>query len=537
MIDQKESQPVVHTSYVSPNLIAGRPSALGTNLLTATNPLSRVRIEGSFAEATPAEIDHALQEASDAWKEYRNTSGSVKAALLRAIAAEIEALGDVLIERAVAESGLPQARLQGERGRTCQQLRLFADWVEEGSWVDAVIDEALPERQPLPRPDLRKMNMAIGPVAVFTASNFPLAFSTAGGDTASALAAGCPVIVKAHPSHLGTNAMVGAAIARAVEAQGLPQGIFSYLQGGIETGRVLVQHPLLKAIAFTGSQQGGMALWQAASQRAEPVPVYAEMGSINPVFILNGRLQSAPQKLSKTLAASVNLGAGQFCTNPGLLVLQEGAAAEVFITHLKEAFAAYSASVMLNEGISQHYRYRKAAVLSAGDVQPLSYVPDDADSWTAAPAVACIKAASFMGNPLLHEEVFGPFTLLVLCSSEAEMLEVASGLQGQLTASLMCTEQDAAMVSVLSEVLAHKAGRLVFNAVPTGVEVCPAMHHGGPFPATTQSLFTSVGTDAIRRFARPVCFQGAPEYLLPDELKSGNPLRIWRIVNGKRSQA
>jgi len=467
-------------SIATGNLIAGAYSSASAKTQVAIDPSTRQPLPGEFSEATIQEIDNAVTAATDAALAYSETSGAQRANFLRAIATEIEALGDSLIERAMQESGLPQGRLVGERGRTCGQLRKFADHIEEGSWVNAIIDEAMPDRKPMPRADIRKVSVALGPVAIFTASNFPLAFSTAGGDTSSALAAGCPVIVKAHPSHLGTNALVSAAVARAVEKEGLPKGIFSSIQGGIEVGQNLVQHPSIKAVGFTGSFNGGKALFDLANQREIPIPVFAEMGSINPMFILPEKLAENQANLAATLAGSVNLGAGQFCTNPGLIVVQQTEAFLTFISELGIAFESQSAQTMLNEGM---------------------------------------------------------FTLVVACKGAAEMEAVAKHIQGQLTASIFGTESDLVSAGSLASLLTDRVGRLIYNMVPTGVEVCAAMHHGGPFPAATFPATTSVGVDAIQRFVRPVTFQNAPQSLLPQAIRDGNPLKIWRKVNDQLSQS
>lgn len=516
------------------NIIAGRPSAKGTDYLQAVNPTTKAQLPDLFSIATAEEINASVRAAHKAWKTYKKTTGKEKARFLRTIAHEIEQLGDVLINRAMAESGLPEGRIIGERGRTCNQLRLFADLVEEGSWVDATIDEAMPDRQPLPRTDIRKMLVSLGPVAVFTASNFPLAFSTAGGDTASALAAGCTVVVKAHPSHLGTNALVAAAIIRAVEQCNLPEGVFSTLVGRIETGQQLVKHPLIKAVGFTGSFRGGKALFDLANSRAEPIPVYAEMGSNNPIFILQEKLKTEKENLATMIAGSVNLGAGQFCTNPGLLVLQKSDTTTAFLQVLKNAFATLQSATMLNEGIFEAYQKGKKTCIAAEGVSlTFSGKPSNGD-WKGEPSFATVSAKHFLQNNYLQEEIFGPFTLVVLCEDTIEVNAIAQHLQGQLAATIMGTREELANSTTLIELLSQKAGRVIFNAVPTGVEVCPAMHHGGPFPASSNALFTSVGTDAIKRFVRPVAFQDMPGTLLPEELKTQNPLNIWRIVNGEK---
>lgn len=517
---------------ITENLIAGELSAQGTEQLQVVSPLTQKTLPQQYAIATEEEIKLAAQKASEAHTIYRNTSGSQKAAFLRTIAQEIENLGDTLIEIAMEESGLPKGRLEGERGRTCNQIRSFADWIEEGSWVDAVIDEAIPDRKPFQKADIRKMSISLGPVAVFTASNFPLAFSTAGGDTAAALAAGCPVIVKAHPSHLGTNALVSKAIAQAIKTHQLPSGVFSTIQGGIPTGKALATHPFIKAIAFTGSFTGGKALTDLANQRPEPIPVYAEMGSNNPIFILEEKITSEAASLATMIAGSVNLGAGQFCTNPGILVIPK-AQGNDFIEHLKKEFLQLQPATMLNEGIYKVYHNQVTTFLEDDAIQTGATQESNQD-WTGTPTFGTIEAKDFLANKNLQQEVFGPFTLVVLCDDQQEMMQVADGLHGQLTATVIGTEEEIIAAAHLVTQLTQKAGRVLFNGVPTGVEVCPAMHHGGPYPSTSNSIFTSVGVDAIKRFVRPVSFQNAPEALLPDALKPNNPLGIWRTVNGKK---
>ena len=506
-------------------------------VLTSVNPATQKTLTGSFPVATSAEIETAVKLAHEAWKFYKHTTGKEKAIFLRCIANEIEILGNSLVQRAIAESGLPEGRIKGEIGRTCNQLRLFSDLVEEGSWVNAVLDEALPNRQPMSRVDIRKMSISIGVVAVFTASNFPLAFSTAGGDTASALAAGCPVIVKGHPSHLGTNELVTKAITRAVKKCNLPKGVFSSLTGEIETGRQLVWHPLVKAVGFTGSFKGGKALYDLANSRPEPIPVYAEMGSTNPIFILQEKLKLDYAALAVTIADSVNLSAGQFCTNPGIIVLQKSEATSAFLENLKAAFSKFKSATMLNEGIYKAYNYGKKNCLTTTGVSVLYENKKGDAQWKAEPTVASVSASQYSENKNLQEEVFGPFTIVVICECEQEVLSVANNLPGQLTATVMSTNEELLDASDLIELLTQKAGRVIFNNVPTGVEVCYAMHHGGPYPSTSNSQYTSVGTDAIQRFVRPITFQNMPNILLPEALKQANPLNIWRTVNGKKMKA
>lgn len=518
------------------NLIAGKKSAKGNDRLSAVNPKSKSKLDGSFAVATAAEVDQAVLAAYESWKIYKKVDPSLKAKFLRTIADEIEALGDTLVARVMAESGLPEGRVKGERGRTCGQLRHFADHVEEGSWVDAIIDEALPDRKPMPRSDIRKISVALGPVAVFTASNFPLAFSTAGGDTASALAAGCPVIVKAHPSHLGTNAMVASAITMAVQKCGLPAGVFSSVQGNINVGQELVKHPKIKAVAFTGSLKGGKAIFDLANTRPEPIPVYAEMGSTNPVYLLPEKVAKDSEKLASMIANSVNMGAGQFCTNPGMLVVQKGQQLDSFKQQLQEAFSNLDSYTMLNEGIYKAFEKGKEASTNTAGVAKEYESTANSDQWVARPAFATVSAADFMKSEALHEEVFGPYTLMIECDNEAQSLELADTFHGQLTATIIGTEEEIAKKSELAEILSQKAGRVIFNGVPTGVEVCQAMHHGGPYPSATGAMYTSVGMDAIKRFARPVAYQDAPQSLLPPELKDGNPASIWRTVNNVKQR-
>ena len=522
---------------ITENIIGYDHSGKGDQTYHATDPSTRQSLEGTFVAATLDEVNLAVERANKASKVYRHTSGAEKAGFLRGIADEIEALGDTLVHRVMAESGLPEGRVTGERGRTCGQLRMFADLVEEGSWVNAIIDSPQPDRQPAPKPDIRNMLQAVGPIVVFTASNFPLAFSTAGGDTASALAARCPVIVKAHESHPGTNALVSEAIQKAARKTNMPDGVFSALNAvGFKVGTALVQHPQVKGVAFTGSYNGGMALHRLAQERTDPIPVFAEMGSINPVFILPELQHQQAETLAGQVAGSVNLGAGQFCTNPGLVVVMDNEDSEHFTQHLRTAFQNLVAQTMLNKGIYQNYERLKAECLEESTVKAEYVQAQKEESWKAHPAIASVKAAAFLENPAMQQEIFGPFSLVVKCKDETEMQAVAEKLHGQLTASMMGTDHELGDWNALFDTLQTKAGRVIFNGVPTGVEVCHAMQHGGPFPASTDSRFTSVGTGAIHRFVRPVAFQDCPETLLPEALKTGNPLNIWRLVDGKRTK-
>lgn len=516
------------------NFIGSTPSKEGKDQLLSYNPTDGSTFDESFVIATPSEIDKALQKATKAFATYRSIPTTQKADFLDAIADEIMALGDELVERACGESGLPAGRIQGERGRTCNQLKMFANLVREGSWVEAVIDNAIPDRAPIPKVDLRKMQIPIGPVVVFGASNFPLAFSTAGGDTASALAAGNPVIVKGHESHLGTNELVSKAILAAAEKTNMPDGVFSMVNGGITVGQQLVKHPAVKAVGFTGSLRGGRALFDLASQREEPIPVYAEMGSINPTFLFPEKLAENPESLGKVLAGSVTLGVGQFCTNPGLLVGIKSHDLDLFSQSLEEGLADITGT-MLNAKIAESYYKSRDSLLSEENVSCKGN-KEKAEGNTAKALTAKVSASAFLKNPKLHEEIFGPFTLLVVCESTAEMEAVAASLHGQLTGTLVATERDLTQNDTTVKTLEQKVGRILFNGVPTGVEVCPAMHHGGPYPASTDAKFTSVGTDAIYRFTRPISYQNWPDSLLPPELQKSNPLGIWRLIDGKQTQ-
>ncbi|WP_162426682.1 aldehyde dehydrogenase (NADP(+)) [Pontibacter pudoricolor] len=477
----------------------------------------------------------ALKKAAQAFEVYKKTTPAQRAQLLRTIAEEIEALGDVLLETASRESNLPLARLTGERGRTCSQLRLFADVVEEGSWVEATIDTALPDRQPMPRPDMRRMLVPLGPVVVFGASNFPLAFSTAGGDTASALAAGCTIVYKEHPGHPQTSQLVNGAIANALQRCKLPEGVFQHVSGGVEVGQEMVKHPATKAVAFTGSYKGGKAIFDLAMQREVPVPVYAEMGSTNPLFILPEKLKEDTQQLAKQAAASVLLGSGQFCTCPGLLFVPESDATHGFMEALEEELSKATPANMLHEGIAGNYYKGLDKLLKEQGVQAI--IQQETDVLEGRAALASTNVQQWLQNPALQEEIFGPFTLVVTYKNADELLAAANALQGQLTCTLWGTDKEQQLQQNLTDALRDKCGRLLFAGVPTGVEVSYAMTHGGPFPATTDSRSTSVGVYAIKRFARPVTFQSAPQALLPQELQNENSTGIWRTINGKLTQS
>lgn len=515
------------------NIIGFSLSAASDQFVNSYDPAEARPLE-KFYMATPEEIKETIEKAAKAFEVYRYFSGSRKADFLDAIADEILALDDALIQMTVKESGLPEARVIGERGRTVGQLRLFANLIREGSWVEATLDRAQPDRAPLPKPDIRKMLVPMGPVVVFAASNFPLAFSTAGGDTASALAAGNPVVVKAHMSHLGTNELVAGAIARAAANTAMPDGVFSSLNGrGSTLGQQLVMHPKVKSVGFTGSFSGGMALYKIAAQREEPIPVFAEMGSVNPVILLPGKLKAEAEKTAKVYAGSITLGAGQFCTNPGLLLGIKGDEMTTFLNILAKEIEAIAPATMLNEGIFKSYQSGKGKVLQQQGVTLIGTGKEQEGNHLGTPTVAHVSGQDFLNNPNLHEEVFGPFSLAVTCANKKELLEVMLNVKGQLTATIMAEPEELSEYKDIVNAAAHVAGRVLFNGVPTGVEVCHAMQHGGPFPSSTDSRFTSVGTDAIKRFVRPLAFQGFPEEALPDELKSHNPLGIWRKIDGE----
>ena len=512
------------------------PISSNSDSFQGINPATGESLPGLFEEATAAEVAQACERAADAFAEYRKKSGADKARFLEQIATEIEALGDELLTRAQAESGLPLARLTGERGRTTGQLRLFADYLREGSWVDARIDTALPDRQPLPRPDLRQMLRPLGPVGIFGASNFPLAFSVAGGDTASALAAGCPVVVKGHPAHPGTSQLVGDAISRAVVACGFPVGTFSLVQGRTTAvGMAIVEHPAIKAIGFTGSWRGGKALFDAASRRPEPIPVYAEMGSTNPVFFLPQLLKEKGSTLAQNYVSSVTLGVGQFCTNPGLAIVEQSSEAEAFLEAAGKAVSNSQPAAMLTQGIQRAFTTGIDKLTNAEGVQVLAQATSAESFANGTPTLLTTSAETLLANPAIAEEVFGPSSVLVAASSRDQLLAVARSLEGHLTATVWGTDAELLEYADLLEILEQKVGRLLINGFPTGVEVSHAMQHGGPYPATTDSRSTSVGTNAILRFARPVCYQNFPDALLPDELKFANPLHIWRLLDGKRT--
>ena len=488
-----------------------------------------------FEEASAGHVDQALGASEQAFYEYRRVPAVARARFLDRIAKAIEDSDD-LVEAAHVETALPLDRLSGERARTAAQLRMFANLVRESSWVDARIDRAIPDRKPLPKPDIRRMLIPIGPIAVFGASNFPLAFSVAGGDTASALAAGCPVVVKAHPAHPATSELAARAIIEAVAATDMPRGSFTLLQSSRnEIAAALVRHPSTKAVGFTGSLRAGRALFDAAASRPAPIPVYAEMGSVNPVFLLPGALVERGEAIAEALKNSVTLGVGQFCTNPGLTIGIDDDRFDQFVRRMEDLFRDAGAGTMLYPALLQSYE--------AG-VQQLSAMtgtcvrsPSVESESRARPSMFETDAGTFMRHRELGEEVFGPSTVVVRCGSRGEMEAVARHLEGQLTATIHGTPDDLAEHASLLSILENKAGRLVFNGFPTGVEVCASMQHGGPYPATTDSRSTSVGTAGILRFVRPVAYQNFPQASLPGELQDANPRGIWRVIDGELTKA
>jgi alpha-ketoglutaric semialdehyde dehydrogenase len=515
-------------------MIAGAVLKTGGRTFQGVDPTTGTALDPVFHEATDDEVDRALTAAAAAFPSYGRLPGAAIARFLDAIASELEALGDALLARARAETALPEARLTGERGRTCAQLRMFAGLVRDGSWVDARIDRALPDRKPLPRPDLRRMLVPIGPVAVFGASNFPLAFSVAGGDTASALAAGNPVVVKGHPAHPGTSEMAAAAITRAAQSCGLPDGVFSMVHGtGAAVGMALARHRETRAVAFTGSLQAGRALYDAAAARPVPIPVFAEMGSVNPVFVLPGALAARGPAIAQAYAQSVTLGVGQFCTNPGIAVGLGGADLDRFVTDTAAAISGSPLGTMLHAGIADRYRAGVEGLSRVEGVRLGARAGGETSGAQAGAVVFATDAGRFLEDARLQEEVFGPSTVVVACDTRERLYEVASQLAGQLTVTLQASDDDIGEYAGLVDILREKAGRLLVNGFPTGVEVSPAMQHGGPYPATTDARFTSVGTAAILRFARPVCYQGFPPAWLHPALQDGNPLQLWRTVEGQ----
>jgi len=502
------------------NYIGNQLKASGSITHKTINPKLNIENSTPFFEATTNEIEEAVQLASSAFKSYRKVSGERRAEFLNAIADEILALDTELIEAYMSESGLPEGRAIGERGRTIFQLRSFADLVSNEDWRENTVDTAIPDRAPLPKEDLRKTLIPLGPVVVFAASNFPLAFSTAGGDTASALASGCPVIVKAHAMHSGTAELVASAIIKAAEKTGMPNGVFSNIMGrGRTVGAALVKHSKVKAVGFTGSIAGGRALFDLAAQRDEPIPVFAEMGSVNPVIVTPDAISARSEQLSTTYAGSITLGTGQFCTNPGLLLTVDGENTKTFINDLATKTIAIDPQCMLHPNIKDGFVKNGADVTAQNGVELIGKIEGDIAANYAASQITSVSGTDFLANPKMHQEVFGPFSLVVRSKDEDQLLEIINGLEGQLTGTIIAEDNDNINMENLVDALQDRVGRIIFNGVPTGVEVCPSMQHGGPYPASTDSRFTAVGTDSIKRWVRPFSYQSFPNSLLPKGLK------------------
>jgi len=524
------------TELTGRSLIGANSGSSSGEFFHAIDPATPKPLEPAFASASSDELNQAAVLATEAFATYSRSTGRDRGSFLRKIAANLESVATAVVERAMQETALPQARLQGEMSRTCGQLRLFAQVIEEGSWVNARIDRPDPDRKPLPKPDIRSMLRPLGPVAVFGASNFPLAFSVAGGDTASALAAGNPVIVKAHPAHPGTSELVGRAIQKSVRDCGFPPGIFSLLfDKGTRIGTELVRHPLVKAAGFTGSRTGGRALMDLAASRPDPIPFYAEMSSTNPVFILPGALRTQVDVIANGLFGSFTMGAGQFCTKPGMVFLPQDSEGIAFSDKLKLSVQQSGPSVLLTPGIHSSYNSEISKRKRQAGVITLAEGSERSTGLAVTTALFQTNAETFSASDLDHE-IFGPTMLLVQHADKDSMLAIARSLEGQLTATIHGTEEDLREYAALIEVLENKVGRIIFNGFPTGVEVTHAMVHGGPYPSTSDGRSTSVGSQAIFRFARPVCYQGFPDSALPDELKDSNPLGILRMVDGAFSR-
>lgn len=515
--------PLLGTSFI------GYSRATGTEPCgNAVQPGTGTKLEPTYLTATPAELDHAMALAAAAFPIYSNLSGKTRAGFLRTIATEIEAVVDDIVARGQLETALPEARLRGETARTTGQLRMFASLIEEGSWLDARIDRADPDRKPIPKVDLRSMQRPLGPVAVFCAGNFPMAYSVAGGDSASALAAGCPVVVIAHASHPGVAEIVANAVIRAAILTHMPDGVFSVLYGGgRKVGQAVVKHPVTQAVGFTGSRAGGTALMDSAAGRKQPIPVYAEMSSVNPVVILPGALERGEEALAEAFFGSLTLGVGQFCTNPGLVFIPADQG-DGFLTKLKSLVVAGTPGTMLNATICQSFADSTAALAAATGVQTLARSTTEAGPGQGAPVVFTVSISDFLKNETLQGEMFGPATLIVRGSLE-EIEAAIPHLEGQLTASLHASAAELADNASLVHALQMRAGRLIFNGFPTGVEVCNSMVHGGPFPSTSDGRSSSVGTMAIFRFCRAIAWQSFPDAALPAELQAANPLGIKRM--------
>lgn len=516
-------------------IIAGDLVTGAGDVVRGLDPTTNTALEPGYAHGGDADVDAACAAAAVAFDTYRSTTSEVRAGFLEAIADNLEGLGETLINRAAAESGLPIGRITGEVGRTAGQLRLFASVLRDGGWNGARIDPAMPDRAPLPRADIRQRKVPLGPVAVFGASNFPLAFSVAGGDTASALAAGCPVVVKAHDAHPGTSELVGRAITDAIVRTGMPAGTFSLLYGsGPGLGTRLVTDPRIKAVGFTGSRSGGTALVAAAARRPEPIPVYAEMSSINPVFILDGALATRGTELGKAFVGSLTLGSGQFCTNPGLVIAVDGPGLDSFVAAATSAISETTAAPMLTPNIANSYADGVTALTTASRLEAQGNSTDSPNACQA--AVFSTDADTFLASDVLQQEVFGSASLVVRCRDAAQVRAVATALEGQLTATVHADDSDLDEAGRLLTVLELKVGRILFDGWPTGVEVGHAMVHGGPYPSTSDSRSTSVGSLAIERFLRPVAYQDVPPSLLPSAIADGNPDHLWRRIDGRLTQ-
>ncbi|MHC8286370.1 aldehyde dehydrogenase (NADP(+)) [Pseudomonas sp. XS1P51] len=516
------------------NYIGGQRSGAGTVKLQSVDASTGEALPHDFYQATPEEVDAAANAAAAAYPAYRSLSAERRAQFLDAIADELDALGDEFVAVVCRETALPAARIQGERGRTSGQMRLFAKVLRRGDFYGARIDQALPDRQPLPRPDLRQYRIGLGPVAVFGASNFPLAFSTAGGDTASALAAGCPVVFKAHSGHMATAERVADAIIRAAEKTGMPAGVFNMIYGG-GVGEALVKHPAIQAVGFTGSLKGGRALCDMAAARAQPIPVFAEMSSINPVIVLPQALQTRAETVARDLTASVVQGCGQFCTNPGLVIGIRSLQFSAFVQQVAGMIGDQAAQTMLNAGTLSSYGKGLQTLHAHPGIEHLAGSPQQGNQ--AQPQLFKADVSLLInGDEVLQEEVFGPTTVFVEVADQAQLSAALKGLHGQLTATVIGEPADFEQFGELTALLEQKVGRILLNGYPTGVDVCDSMVHGGPYPATSDARGTSVGTLAIDRFLRPVCFQNYPDSLLPEALKNANPLRIQRLVDGKPSR-
>jgi NADP-dependent aldehyde dehydrogenase len=523
------------TMMIDGAMLIGGEARQASARFTAVEPATGNSLTPDFSSADAAAVNEACALAEAAFPTYAATDPERRATFLEAIAANIVAIGDDLIVRAMAESGLPRVRLEGERGRTVGQLKLFAQVVRQGDWLDATIDPAMPDRAPLPRPDLRRVNLAVGPVAVFGASNFPLAFSVAGGDTASALAAGCPVVVKGHPAHPGTGELVARAISDAVASSGLPAGVFSYLPGETsELGGALVADARIRAVGFTGSRAGGLALVRIAAERDEPIPVYAEMSSINPVVLFPAALAARGEALGAAFVQSLTMGAGQFCTNPGLVLAVDGPDLDAFVAAAATAMKDSQPSTMLSPGIHASFEKGVEALAEHHAVRSVARGLTGEGVNQAVGAIFETDAASFLSDRALGHEVFGSSSVIIRCRDIAEIGTVIASLEGQLTATLQMDPADEEAAATLIPVIARRVGRILANGWPTGVEVAPAMVHGGPFPATSDGRTTSVGTAAIERFLRPVCFQNLAAALLPPALDDANPWGVARRLDGKR---